>query len=983
MSWCCVMRQARKLSRKFPITKFNFTADELYTLLNISKLNLPKEIGRYGRFELVMRGTVILPEKGDYIFKFMMDTSFDAKEQHWMQSNRRRQTKFTIRAGASPSTGTGWASASFSARQGSGTKSVSFRANEAGTVPFEASIYPSHCAPGDKIVLPNSVLMELKKKDMLHGETIPIGTKTKYMSDMSAIRGDTQVRIDWPERDDPLSSELKTQTFKELYPQALLIGNKDMDGFQALAEAKIDAGACTSVEAWASGVDKTGGAGTNENDFWGVGLNLCDVDGSTQFLELVTYHPPSAARAKLTNITKRRVGWVHIGFTQPTHMKIVRDPLDLGKFSFSYKPDNRASFATPFAPFQSGFTGKMEVGVSMNSAEAYRYAEFYNVSIEECPASCTAAGKQLFCGEVVTPCGNKLTCGKSCGGGDVCKDNMCMNCPNLTLTANQSKWQCGTITHMCTNHKMQVEQVVRDVGTVVQPSALHFCNDKNEWFCVGQSKWAFLAEGKECGKVTDNCLNNVTLFPCPHTNDQCEGHKCKCTATTFSQDYNCGAAADGCGKSISFGTKGGQCAGSTDVCNQHKCCTPKTRSDFSADFKCGKEPDGCGGYVSLNQAAGSAAFTKAPERTNYYWYNGQRGVEITAGQTAKVVKLARGLMEGTSKLAQASRVSIWDVTSKKMLGSVDVGPSASIKDRYAWENLATPVQIEKGKKYRIVQKVWSGMKDKFSSKYYHGSSLSSTFNSGLVSFQGLVSSSKSTEFPDGNTRRGQGVGIVNFDVLENNGCGSGLWTCHSNHSCTKPPPSKGFVVESGPCVADGSCVKSANFPSNYANREKCKITSPSEGTMTTKTYTTENYFDYLTIDGKQYRSGAPPTMVLTAPKSFTWSSDGSVTRKGFELCVGGGLTMAEEDASVQVEEDSLNEENELEGLSEDEKQHALAKYQQRRDEDAEGEAAMEAAEKEGEDERMAALKAESLAEEEVEEVELSEDELALPDLTQA
>merc|ERR1719265_892317 len=110
------------------------------------------------------------------------------------------------------------------------------------------------------MLLPHMMRVEVKKSDKLHGEFLALGSKTKYMSDLSPIRGDTEVRIDWPDRDDPLSSELKTQTFQEVAPQALLIGHKDKLGFVAHAEVKIDAGACVSLEAWA----KTKGT------IWGV-----------------------------------------------------------------------------------------------------------------------------------------------------------------------------------------------------------------------------------------------------------------------------------------------------------------------------------------------------------------------------------------------------------------------------------------------------------------------------------------------------------------------------------------------------------------------------------------------------------------------------------------------------------------------------------------------------------------------------------------
>ena len=790
-----------KVAKRTAITKFNYTADELYAIVGVDKFNLPSNFAKWGRYELVIRNTVILPEAGEYVFKFQIDTSFKAENQAWQSESRRRQTRFEIRTGNNPKTGTGASLATFSAWQGSGTKSVSFKTDKAGIVPFEASIAVSNNAPGDKMLLPNSVLMEVKRKDVLHGDSLAIGSQTKYMSDLMAIRGDTQVRIDWPERDDPLSSELKSQTFDTLLPQALLIGNENLLGFQALAEAKIDAGACTSLEAWANDMDKSS---TDTSIFWGVGLNLCDVDGNNQYLELVTYHPPSAAhKTNGANNSQVRVGWVHVGFTQPTHMRIIRDPLNLGNFDFGYKPDNRAHYATPFSTLQSGYTGKMEVGVSMNSAEAYRYAEFYNISIEECPIDCNdATGKQLLCGDIVTPCGNRLNCSKSCSAGGVCRDEQCMACPALALTSDEQAWECGKVPQQCTNTKGQKIQVIREVGTKSQPTMLHFCKE-HKWHCVGQSKWAFLAEGKECGTVKDNCNADVALFPCPMQNDVCDSHKCKCTPAVFPQDYNCGSEGDGCGMNVHFGAKQGSCPGSTDRCIQHKCCTPKVRADFDAGWQCGRVSDGCGGYVELNQAAATPFFKAKQTNTYANYYTGQRGIEIQAANDFAVASLARGLMTGGTKLSQASRVSIWDVATKAELGHVDVGPASAVKNGYAWEALPSPVKLVKGKKYRIVQTVWRNMKDKYTNKYLYGSNLANSFHNKFGSFNGVVQTSKTTGYPeDKYLNRGQGMGMVSFDVLENDGCGAGLWTCHANHTCTKKEL-KGFLVESGPCVTSG------------------------------------------------------------------------------------------------------------------------------------------------------------------------------------
>jgi len=512
---------------------------------------------------------------------------------------------------------------------------------------------------------------------------------------------------------------------------------------------------------------------------------------------------------------------------------------------------------------------------------------------------------------------------------------------------------------------------------------LHFCNNEHNWHCVGQSKWVFLAEGKECGTVKDNCNADVALFPCPMTNDVCESHKCKCTPATFPQDYNCGSEADGCGMSVHFGSNQGSCPGSTDRCMQHKCCTPKTRADFDAGWQCGRVSDGCGGYVELNQAAATPFFKSKQTDTTSNSYTGQRGIEIQAANDFTVASLARGLMTGGTKLSQTARVSIWDVATKAELGHVDVGSASAVKNGYAWEALASPVKLVKGKKYRIVQKVVRNMKDKYTTKYLYGSNLANSFHNKFASFKGLVATSSTTGYPeDTYINRGQGMGIVSFDVLENDGCGAGLWTCHTNHTCTKKEL-KGFLVESGPCETSGNCVTSKSYGSgNYGNGEKCTIKSPSAGVMKVTDYKIESWYDYLNIDGKDYRSSnsPPPAKTLTAPITLKWSSDGSVTNKGFKVCVESSLLQNEAQEEEEQEEDaSLIElsQSELAELSEDERQHALAKYQQYRDEEAAEVKTAAAVEKE-----EAEMEAKLEEEEEAEGSFLDEDELALPDLTQ-
>lgn len=402
--------------------------------------------------------------------------------------------------------------------------------------------------------------------------------------------------------------------------------------------------------------------------------------------------------------------------------------------------------------------------------------------------------------------------------------------------------------------------------------------------------------------------------------------------------------------------------------------------------------------MELNQAAPTGFFTRAGTSTTNNWRNGQVGIEITAQMNTGVTSLARGLMVGTTKLSTTSRVSIWDVATKTELGHVNIGPSSSASAGYAWGDLPAVVPIARGKKYRIVQTVRSRQADKYTMAYTYGSSRASAFHSRVASFGGLVQYGSTTGYPTTSyINSNQGIGIMNFRVLENDGCGRGLWTCEANHTCTKTVI-RGFQVSSGPCklTDSDSCVTSPNYgTSNYNNNERCTIVSPSEGTMKVTAYNNERGYDYLTIDGTRYSRSTPPSMTLSASKTFHWRSDGSVTRPGFKICMqsASSLNQEEEQApEAEAEQGTELSESQLAELPEDERQHARTKYQQARDDEkAEAEIAA-TVEKELAAAQEASVaepsvvqeeEAETEAETDLDVVNFDEDDFALPDLTSA
>ena len=100
-----------------------------------------------------------------------------------------------------------------------------------------------------------------------------------------------------------------------------------------------------------------------------------------------------------------------------------------------------------------------------------------------------------------------------------------------------------------------------------------------------------------------------------------------------------------------------------------------------------------------------------------------------------------------------------------------------------------------------------------------------------------------------------------------------------------PPPPPSFNVV-GPCTAYGNCVRSPYYPSEYGNGQSCTITPTSLAVgqlLSATTFNTESGYDKLIVNGATYSGTIGPSNVLLRSASFTWSSDYSVTRAGWEV----------------------------------------------------------------------------------------------------
>jgi hypothetical protein len=301
-------------------------------------------------------------------------------------------------------------------------------------------------------------------------------------------------------------------------------------------------------------------------------------------------------------------------------------------------------------------------------------------------------------------------------------------------------------------------------------------------------------------------------------------------------------------------------------------------------------------------------------------------MQFTANGAVEVKKLGRGLMSGTSRLASSTTVSLWEVSAKKLIAFVDVGPTSTTKDGYAWEDLQVPVTLAKGVKYRLVQRVWAGMPDKWARSAVWSSR--GSYDNYWADFQGEVLDEKNSRgFPE-DTRiiSYYGLYIVNFATNENDGCGRGFFTCNANTSTCQKRTRKDFAVVSGTCETsfsdeDGYCVTSPKYPNKYRRYITCEIETPSEGTVVKKDFQLDRYgYGKLIMGSTVYtqRRLPPATKTLTQIEKWTFNSRYVSRRdkpRGFKFCVKpsslflseSGPTTGSDHVSEDMDEDLENE----------------------------------------------------------------------------
>ena len=95
-----------------------------------------------------------------------------------------------------------------------------------------------------------------------------------------------------------------------------------------------------------------------------------------------------------------------------------------------------------------------------------------------------------------------------------------------------------------------------------------------------------------------------------------------------------------------------------------------------------------------------------------------------------------------------------------------------------------------------------------------------------------------------------------------------------------------FQVLSGQCTLSdgGRCVRSPNYPNAYNNEDCCAILSPA-GYLVASSFSVESGFDHLYVANVAYTGWSLPIIEIGEGGNIAWSTDPSVARDGWEICV--------------------------------------------------------------------------------------------------
>jgi len=98
-------------------------------------------------------------------------------------------------------------------------------------------------------------------------------------------------------------------------------------------------------------------------------------------------------------------------------------------------------------------------------------------------------------------------------------------------------------------------------------------------------------------------------------------------------------------------------------------------------------------------------------------------------------------------------------------------------------------------------------------------------------------------------------------------------------------PAVSYFTMTGDCDMQDNCVSSGNYPALHDDHEDCTITMLKDAGVTVgTTFELERCCDHLMINGVDVETSTAVPKFLGKGTTFTWTSDYSVTKPGWQLC---------------------------------------------------------------------------------------------------
>ena len=79
---------------------------------------------------------------------------------------------------------------------------------------------------------------------------------------------------------------------------------------------------------------------------------------------------------------------------------------------------------------------------------------------------------------------------------------------------------------------------------------------------------------------------------------------------------------------------------------------------------------------------------------------------------------------------------------------------------------------------------------------------------------------------------------------------------------------------------------------SYGDNERCRVLALRPLSVYTEEYSVEKKYDYLTVNGVQYKNSGPERVKMVKGAALEWYSDSSGTKAGWKVCAQDTTTMA-------------------------------------------------------------------------------------------